>query len=272
VCFLLPKTNTCLAQDSLQWELIEEFSLPSFEQVRINPKGQICLTQENGILLQLDKYGNTNALFSPERTGEITSLFTNNPLQIFLFYAEWQEFIILNRLLDPLKEGNFQDLSLNSNLDLGFIQFACPSVDNQLWLVDNSDFSLKKYDMLHHVLEAQTSLDLLLEGDFYALKSLQVYQNKLYLHTQNGILIFDMYGNYQQKIPIQNVNTLRFYEESFYFFDKENQKVVFRNLYTNESKQISIPSDFTEEILEVIYFDNKVYLFFQNDFKVFLYP
>ena len=260
-----------LAQDNCEWQFVEEIPLPNYEQVSINAKGQIHLTQENGILLQLDKEGSTNAIFSPERTGEITSLVTVNPLQIFLFYAEWQEFIILNRLLNPLKEGSFQDLSLNSNLNLGFIQFACPSVDNQLWLVDNSDFSLKKYNMLHHVLEAQTALDLLLEGDFYALKSLQVYQNKLYLHTQNEILIFDTYGNYQQKIPIINVDTLRFYGESFYFFDKENQKIVFRNLYTNQNKQFPIPPDLTEEVLEVIYFDTQVYFFFQNAVKVFLY-
>ena len=154
VLFFSVLINSLCAQDSLQWEFVEEFSLPSFEQVRINPKGQICLTQENGILIQLDKEGKEIAAFSPERTGEITSLVTTNPLQVFLFYAESQEYVILNRLLNPIKKSSFDDLNLSQNLDLGFVQFACPSTNNQLWLVDNSDFSLKKYDAIHHVLDA----------------------------------------------------------------------------------------------------------------------
>lgn len=271
VFFFLPKKPNCQAQDSLQWQFLEEIPLPNYEQISINPKGQIHLTQENGILTQLDKKGNTLFIFSPERTGKITTLFSNNPLQIFLFYAEWQEFIILNRLLNPIEEGSFEDLSLNSNLDLGFIQFACPSVDNQLWLVDNSDFSLKKYDIIHHALEMQTALDLLLEDDFYALKSLQIYQNKIYLHSQNGILVFDTYGNYQKTIPIQIMKSLRFYGDDLYYFDKKTQKIIFHNLYNHKIRTFSLPTNLKNDFLEIIYFDTKTYFFFQNNFKVFLY-
>ena len=213
---------------------IAETEIPDPGMVSIDQTGHVYLADNSGNIYKYDASGKQAAVFSPPQTAKIQLLEAWSGLRIFCFQRDVQEYFFLNRFLTATGSYGFDPDKV------GFAEMATPSFDNNLWVIDQADFSLKKYDITRNDIIMQTSLDLLLDRRTYRLGFMKEYQNKLYISDKtSGILVFDNLGNYLKKIEAQGIEYFNFYGDEIYF--TQNHQLVFINLYNDTRRSIGLP-------------------------------
>lgn len=106
---------------------------------------------------------------------------------------------------------------LSSN-EIGFGRTGTLSNDDNVWIVDDSDYSLKKIDVRRRTLSQNNNFSFLLPDQDTQLNFIREYKNLLYLNDWNsGILVFDNLGNYLNKIPIPGLEYYNFWEDELYY-------------------------------------------------------
>jgi hypothetical protein len=134
---------------------------PGVSQVSVTKQGQILVADKNSNIRLLDSAGKTLYVFSPRRPARIHLLEGWNGLRIFAFYRDFQEYVVLDRFLlsdgptplDPEKSG--------------YARLLAPALDGNLWLLDESNFQLKKIDPKNQNTLFSSPLDLVLSGKHY---------------------------------------------------------------------------------------------------------
>ncbi len=165
-----------------------------------------------------------------------------NPNKIFVFYQELQEWVVLNRFLTEIERYNISDkIESNQYGEIGFVRLLAPSLNNTLWFFDESDFSLKNYDVLNKQIISQTPLGLILKNEEYPISYLQFYQGQIFLGVkEQGILIFDNFGNYRTILEYPDWNSISF-EKEFIFISEKN-KIIKKGLYNKKVSEIILPN------------------------------
>jgi hypothetical protein len=252
--------------DSLQaLQIIDSVEIEN-EQVTIDSYHNFYVSNFSGTIFRFDSTlssvnKTSNLVFSPEKNAAASLLDARNPLRLFVFYREFQEYLQLDRFLTPVKTSN-----LNTQ-QLGFVRLAAPTGDNMLWILDDADFSLKKYDQQSEVVIFKTPLDLLLGTTNYDLRFMVEYQNQVFLVDKNsGILVFDNMGNFLRKIMIQGAIYCNFQHESICFTD--SYKIFIQNIYTTQQQIIALPTHIQGKVKRVLLLPTKILLFAGN--KVYI--
>jgi len=232
----------------------------AIKKVSIDPYLNFYTADANGNVSKYDADGNYLSTFSPQKKSNVTLLEAWRNVNIFVFYRNFQQFLFLNRFLtsSPITD-------LNEEL-VGFARIAAPSSDNNLWLVDETDFSLKKYNLTYHKLDIRNPLELILNPQNYDLTFLREYQNLLFINDKNsGILVFDNMGNLKERIPVQGLDYFSFIQNNLYYI-KDNQLTII-DLYTKEAKEIKLPGD--KQYTSVLLGDQKAFLFDQESIDIY---
>ncbi|MGB1039621.1 MAG: hypothetical protein ACPGVD_01960 [Flavobacteriales bacterium] len=175
----------------------------------------------------------TNSIFS---SGTISSLDTRNPLQLMLFYKQQQEIVLLD---NTLSETNKIALAFFEWIDL-----ACMSNrDNAFWLYSKTTQSLIKTNNQGKVVSRFKNIAQLVKKDIDPTQLIE-YNNQVYLFDHNeGLFIFDLYGNYVKRIQLKNAENVKFFKEKV-FFRVENS-VFSYNLFSFDKKlEFESPGDF----------------------------
>ncbi len=233
-------------------------NLPSAGSV--DRAGNIYIGDQKGNLNRFDAEGEFELTFSPPRPSKITSVEAWQGLRIFLFFKDLQEYTFLNRFLS--NQGNYQ---FNPSV-VGFVEAATPSSDNNIWLFDQTDFNLKKYDIILNEIVSRTPFDLLLDPDNYNIGMMKEYQNKLFIGDINtGVLVFDNLGNYLTKFSINGIEYFNFYEEELYFIKGDNLELI--NIYSKETRRLPLPPD--QPWLFPLLSTNLYYLVSESEMGVF---
>lgn len=187
-------------------------------------QGQILAADDQSNLFLFDSNGVMVYQFSPRRPAKVHLLEGWNGLRPFAFYSDFQEYVILDRFL--LADDNTR---LNTE-NVGYARLASPSQDGNLWVLDESNFQLKKIDLRTQNILFSTPLDLLLKPGNYNLTYMREYQNQLYICDGKGpILLFDQMGNFKKRLPIKEVSWIGFQGEEMYAVSKDT--LVFFNPY-----------------------------------------
>ena len=170
--------------------------------------GNIYQISEMKIVKYSDKLDTlrTNSIFS---SGTITSLDTRNPMQLMLFYKQQQEIILLD---NTLSETNKIKLNFFEWIDL-----ACMSNrDNAFWLYSITTQSLIKTDKNGKVTNRFNNIGQLVKRDINPTQLLE-YNNQVYLFDPNqGLFVFDLFGNYVKRIQLENAEIVKFYKEKVF--------------------------------------------------------
>lgn len=216
--------------------------------------GNLYLCDKQYNITKYSADGKKEETYSPQKFAEITSFEAWSSINLMLFYKDYQEFILLDRFLTEKGSKSF-------NPDLvGFARVATLSYDNNIWLIDDQDFSLKKYDIKFNALLVNNPLDLILNPDTYQIVSIREYQNNIYANDVNsGILVFDNLGNYKKKIPIQGVSNISFYKDELYFIAGDS--IHFEGLYLPTKRKESIPEGLK---VEKVLLTDKGYYYFEG--------
>lgn len=182
------------------------------------------------------KYGNDKLIYSPQRRKEVTNIEAWNSIRIFLFSKEFQEYTILDKYLTVVFTRQF-------NIEnVGFASFATLALDGNVWLFDNSDFSIKKINIQNGNTILSTPLNIIIKERETDIIFMKEHGNFLYASTvKNGILVFDNLGTFKKKLPFNNISFFDFNDKKLYF-NKENKAIKF-DLFSfeiEEEESISI--------------------------------
>lgn len=240
--------------------LIKKQTISNPTLISIDKKNQLFLANTAGDIIAYDANLNElNIRFSPQKMADISFLEANATVRVLVFYQELQNFLILDRFLNPTGEYTFE------NPDIFFVKIATIAYDNNIWLIDEGDFSLKKYEVNLEQVLVNTDLDLLLDMENFDVNFMKEYQNQLFINDKNsGILVFDNLGNYRFTIDIKGLEFFSFYKKSLlyiqqgklYFYDLYEQKII---------KEITLD----ENIKYVFAFDKKLVLSSDTELKLY---
>jgi len=238
--------------DDKSFVLIRSQEIDSPSNVSIDQSGNIYLATYDGNIVKYSPDFNDKQIFSPSRPNATTALEAWQGLRIFSFHEELQTYRLINRNLSLA-----EDYSFNPNI-VGYAEIATTSFDNNLWVIDQTDFSLKKININTGEVESSSRLNLLLDPDNYEIHHCREYQNRLFISTRNkGILIFDSFGTYLKNYNYPGIDYFNFDKDNIYFI-RDNQ-LVFINLYDETVRSIDLPTG--EKWLFALVFNRSTYLF-----------
>jgi len=206
------------------------------DNVSIDRNGNLFLTTIDGGVHKYSPEGDSIISYSPRKKGRITLIEAWNGLRIFLFFVDLQEYVFLDRFLRPSPFYSFDPEHIL------FSGIATTAADENIWILDPGDFSLKKYNSILNSVEFSRPLDRILPTQDYEITFVREYQNLLFLVDVNtGIYVFDNLGTYQRHLPIPNLNQIQFFVDKMYFL--ENNALSIIDIYKGTKVSIPIPTE-----------------------------
>jgi DNA-binding beta-propeller fold protein YncE len=224
------QASTTFAQS---YRLIKKVPVNNIVYATVDHKKNIYVADEGGNVVVYDSTAKKLNTYSPEKLGVITSMVATQSLQLFLFYQDFQEYVILDRFLN---ERVRHSISLE---EISYIKVATLASDNNIWIFDEGDMSIKKYNPKINKIITQTSLDLSLGAKFDKVVHLQEHNNFLYLVDKtSGIWVFDNLGNLKKRLSYPNLYNFSFVDKYLYWLDPQGMNQI--NLYDNQKRKISL--------------------------------
>ncbi len=203
-----------------------------------NQSGTLFLGDAQGVVRAYDTTGRVTHTFSPPRVAEVTTLEAGQHLRVFCFYRDVQEYLLLDRTLTPLP--GYEKPARIAPDEIGFARLAALAPDGQLWLFDDTDFSLKKYNPATRRVSLHVPLELVLAGQDPLFVALREYQNLVFLHDgRSGVLVFDNAGNFRSKIATGAAGPAGFYGDELYFI--REGELHFAHLYNGTTRRFPLP-------------------------------
>jgi hypothetical protein len=249
VVLLVVFSNNAFAQAA--FELVSFFDIETPAMAYLGNQKKLYLIDQNANLRSYDSQGEVLEIFSPQRRIIPSLLNVQNNIRPFLFYQEAQEYAFLNRFLTEIETYN-----IGGQGQIGNVQMAVPAQDNGLWLIDESDFSLKKYFPQNQTLTVNTPLAPVLAEMSLEVVQMEEYQNRLFVGLKSGrTLIFDNLGNYLRSIQAQSFS---FFQQEILFIDAQRNALVWQNIYVGNQREIVFPAT------------RKIEFAFQQDKTLFL--
>jgi len=181
--------------------------------------------------------------------GNICSISIYNPLEIVVFYKDFNTVIILDRTLNEVQKITF----LNKNITL-----VAKAGKNELWLYNADEQQLELYNYKTDTTIGKTQ-------PYSILNPIQLKGTTNFAWVQTKSNKLDVYNNYGSL-----VNS---YHLKFDDFDLiNNQNVLFRNnnsYYFNDNKTTSILLKVPFSIQSSSFANNKLYVFYKK--QIFIY-
>lgn len=258
-------SSPALAQD---WKLIRSVKIAPVSRVSSDPYGLVYFSDSVGNVYKYDTNGVQMVMYSPEEKGEITLLEAYRNVNILLFFRNFQQYLFLNRFLapSPIYDFNQNEESLDEDLTINYARLATNSLDQNLWVIDDDDFTLKKYDLTYNKITIHTSLDLILDAKTYDLNFMREYQNLVFINDRNsGVLVFDNLANYKNKLPFKDIDFFSFQNDNIYFL--QDGFVRLYNIYNGQEVKTPVPPGKTYKY--VILGNQRAYFFSEDNLDIF---
>lgn len=177
--------------------------------------------------------------------GKLLSVYKNLPsptafdprdgARLFAYFRQDQHYSFLSPSFD---------ITSSYSIDPSFAiepWLICISGDYNLWILDASDFSLKKVNVKTASVEVDIKVPESLSKTTSSYTSIREYQGFLFLLSkENGIAIFNSMGKWLKTIESRGLSFFNFLGEELYYL--REGKVVFFNLFSAETREISAPA------------------------------
>ena len=245
--FLLPHVLNITRADSIDYKLILKVPATT-NYFTTDPLGNVFFITDNR-LVKVDLAGVQIMNNDEKNLGTLVSVDATNPFKIITFYKDFTRVQVLDNKLVPRVDVNLLDKNILQPLVVGYAQ------GEGLWVYDQQDFKLKKYDHQFRLLTESSSLDQVLNilpvPDFM----LEAENYLLMNDPDQGILVFDRFGNYYRTLPIKGLKSFQVREGKIIYFNKTLKTF---DLNTLEENEISIPKG--DSIRNVRLEGNRIYI------------
>lgn len=227
--------------------IINAFRIPGTEQfkrivgIAIQAKdmqtdrlGNLYVLSQTNQLYKYDINGKLLSTLNYAYIGNITHIDASNPFELYLFYRELNAVIFLDNNLAYRGRMNLSDA--------GIIQAGSVARNyaNGLWIFDQGDLQLKKLERDGKV--NQVSGNVLQYADTKNIAPNFIFDNgsKVFVNDSTlGIMVFDVFANYQKTIPIKGLKEFKILGDELYYVKSKN--LMAYHLKTLQYKSIALP-------------------------------
>lgn len=195
--------------------------------------GNIFLWNENFVWMHSNK-GDSLAAFNSRKHGSISHVDATNPYEILVFFADYKLVLFLDNYLSD--NGNDIDLQ-----ELGYDQISnvCKSRSNGIWIYDliqqqaihlNDNYIKDKQTLnLSQWFNERITPNLLLE-----------FNNQLFISSDEALFVFDHFGTFKRKIPIQNITEFQIVNEEIRYLKGQNYCSYMQKSFNESCREIPI--------------------------------
>lgn len=216
-----------------------------FEKIaEINFIGEFFCTDNLGFVYTVDgetltKYsskGEKIQSYSNSKFGKITSIDTNNPLQILIFYKDFNQIILLDNTLSQI--GN--SISLDE-LNVESAEVVCSASNAGFWVFNSINSQLNYFDknlkLIHKGIDIRPFNKTENTPNFILERNNLVYLNM----NGNEIFVFDSFGNYKRTISLKIKDSFQIFDSKIYYF--ENQSLLCYSADLHQTDTLNIPQN-----------------------------
>lgn len=168
-----------------------------FQRFDVDNLGNLYVLTSGNQLRKYSPAGDSIGVFNDVvKYGRLRSMDVSNPLRILLFYRDFGTILLLDRMLKPL---DAIDLRRSSMMQVSVV---ATSYDNQCWVYDEQEARLRKVDAQGRLLMESPDLRMIMD-EVPAPVMLSDQQGNVILYDpEQGFYRFDLYGAFQQRIPL----------------------------------------------------------------------
>ncbi len=206
----------------------------SFSDFYVDNFQNIYLISESNQIKKINDRFDSLAVYNEVRKyGDIASLDVNNPLKIAVFYKDFATIVVLDRYLSfrnriDLRKAGIPEVTAFSQ-----------SFDNNYWIFDPIDNTIKKIDDNGRILQRFNDFRLLFNFTFNP-NTIIDQNNFIYLFDQNyGWLIFDYNGSLKQKLPAKDLTNVQVANNEL--VGQKDGKLVFLHPKTFTESSMTMP-------------------------------
>ena len=207
-------------------------------------QGDFMAADHKGNVHRIDTSGKILLSYTPHGQGSIFNLEAWQGIRTLVFFKDFQQIQFLDRFLTYSER-----IPLPQDI-VGFARCMTIASDEQLWLIDDTDFALKKIHAKNLNLLSSTPLDLILPKGKYQFHFMREYQNQLYVADSTvGIFVFDNMGNYRRMLPIKT-SFFTFNSNELIYFDPSQQRLIYLDVYALSERFVHWP-DHSTQVLDL---------------------
>jgi hypothetical protein len=204
-------------------------AIKNITSLKSDRQGNIYTTLANNQIQKFNPDLKKEEVFSPSVPGKIHLHTPAFSIVQSVFYQDVQTIVLLDRFL--VEKSRIE----TEEIDLGFVSTSSISTDNNLWLLDESEFKLCKYNLNFQRLDHCNELNLIIRDTTHHFTEIIEYQNRVYLFDQTtGVYIFDNLGTFIRFWPLTNYSDFCFYKDHLWVL--QGQIIDKINLYTSSSQ------------------------------------
>lgn len=174
---------------------------------------QVYLVNTQNEVVKWTATEGVKARFAVKQWGEVTSIDATNPFLVLVYFADFQYIVLLDRNLNLLTALALFDLGVVAPSAVGI------SAQNDIWIFDAATAELKKLTTQNQVFEVQQTIPMpLLRG--VTISQIVLEDNQLFLLSpEQGIYVFDIFGNLLQKIDIKTIQYFQVIDKQLIYCD-----------------------------------------------------
>lgn len=233
----------------------------SYSYLDVDVLDNIYLITEKNQLKKIRANGDSLAVFNDvKKFGNPTLLDISNPLKVLLYYKSFSTVIILDRFLAVRNTINLR------NQNIFKVKTLATSYDNNIWIFDEQNISLKKINDEGKVLSETTDLRQLFDT-VPSPGQITDKNNFVYLYDENrGFYIFDYYGSFKNNLPFLNWKHIAVYGNKLMGFKGDT-------FYSYEINSFNLKSyklpDFFKDYIDIKTMNGKIYLLKKTGVEIY---
>lgn len=229
-----------------------------YQSVEVDEQGDIYLINLEKQLVKLNPQLDTLYIFN-EKSAEVEFVAPQNALKVLTFNKSLNTIQFLDKTLSPsVEELNLDDVGVPLVEAIGM------SKDNNFWLFDQYNQSLKKFDTKSNLISSSGNV-MNLTGDNWTPIRLKEVGNKVFLNDSiKGILEFDFFGSYVGKIDIQIKSNFYFKENAVWFLRSDS--LIAHDLLLHEESKFYLPF---KNIKDFAFYKSHFYFLTQEKFYIY---
>jgi len=229
----------CIAQDSVvidPYQLISRIEVDARVLSTDNLQNLYVITGD-GEIVKYNQDGKEMSRFNEFSLGVPTHLDATDPFRVLVFYPDFMTVVTLSTTLN--KMGSYELF----DLDINFANNLCFANDGNVWIYDGSTLEIKKYSHTGEVLQSSRSLSFEFEEqlnpNFIVQRSNTLFMNDSLV----GVLVFDLYGQYRELIPIKGLEDFQVIDNRLIYPNGNGLLAVDLAVFSVE--KILLPQDLT---------------------------
>ncbi len=181
-----------------------------FQRFQVDNLGNLYLITQRNQLRKYTPVGDSVGVFNDVvRYGRLRTMDVSNPMRMLLFYPDFGKILLLDRMLKPIDEIDLRRLSMMQ------VSAVATSYDNHCWIYDDQEARLRKLDAQGRILLESPDLRMLMDDVPHPVL-LSDQQGIVSMYDPlRGLYLFDLYGAFQQRIPVKECLDVRVNAHSF---------------------------------------------------------